>query len=153
MDSRRNLQPQSNVHNKILHSVAAAESIGLQFHFSSFFFSHVFRPSYNLQQSEHIDGMSISAQALRPSPYSIPPPRSHRMAYGSSSAGAVFNNGGGQLQQQPQSPYSISYAMSSPTHPSGAALAFPSLLPSSSPPSMLPPASTTGLLPESPVSV
>ena len=94
--------------------------------------------------------MSISAQALRPSPYTIPPPRSHRMAYGSTSAGAAC---GGPLQQQPQSPYSISYATSSPTHPSGSALAFPGLLPGNSPPSMLPPASTSLHLPGSPVSV
>ncbi len=103
---------------------------------------YLFRAHSNLLNSS----MSISAQALRPSPYTIPPPRSHRMPYCNNNTGASFSSG--QLQQQ--SPY-ISYTASPPSHPPGA-LAYSGLLPNSSPISMLPPASTTSIqLPGSPV--
>ena len=112
----------------------------------SYCLAYFFRPYSDLQ--DKLSTMSLSAQTLRPSPYTIPPPRSHRIPYCSNTATAFSS---GQLQQQP--PYSISYATTPPSHPPGP-LSFQGMLPCSSPPSMLPPASTTSIqLPGSPVSL
>lgn len=97
--------------------------------------------------------MALSAQTLRPGPYSLPQPGVSRLP--SSRLAVPYSSpafSSAHLQQQ-QHHYSINYAASPPTHTAGGIFQNSVLLPSGTQSSMLPPSSTTSIqLPGSPVS-
>lgn len=103
---------------------------------------------------EYFHSMALSAQTLRPGPYSLPQPGLSRLSSSCSTVpynSPAFSNA--HLQQQQQH-YSINYATSPPSHAAGLSFQNSVLLPGGSQCSMLPPSSTTSIqLPGSPVSI